>query len=132
MNEKKLYSLMFYIENPVWVNKPSFFDPYYDEYSHTEYIGHLLPALDGDYKPEVLFECEPSEVTKVAAEHAKSYWNYNWCDENGNDPHEDACIYDWDVIEVRVFEDLYEDGASAGEYYEWYDEGMNIWVPFEW
>ena len=126
---KKLYSIIFDIENPVWVNRPSFFDPYYEEYSHTEYIRDLLPALDGDYKPEVLFECEPEKVWAEAKKHAKEYWNYDWYDTEGNDLHEDAEIYDYKPIEVRVLEEFYEDGESC-EYYEWYDG--SAWVPFEW
>lgn len=127
---KKLYSIKFDIANPVWYSRPSFFDPYYEEYSHTEYLSNFLPALDGDYKPEVFFECEPENVWKEAKKHADTYWNDAWCDIEGNDLHEDADTYNWEPIEVRVMQDLYEDGASAGEYYEWYD-GIT-WVPFEW
>ncbi|MBR2881685.1 MAG: hypothetical protein IKB96_04895, partial [Prevotella sp.] len=125
----KLYSIKFDIANPVWYSRPSFFDPYYEEYSHTEYLSNFLPALDGDYKPEVLFECEPENVWKEAKKHADTYWNDAWCDIEGNDLHEDADIYDWEPIEVRVLEEFYDDGEPC-EYYEWHDG--TTWVPFEW
>lgn len=127
---KKLYSIMFDIENPVWYNSPSFFDPYYEEYSHTEYLHGFLPALIDDYKPEILFECEPKDVWKEAKKYADKYWNDAWCDNYGNDLHTDADTYDWKPIEVRVVQDFYEDDTSADEYYEWYDG--SDWVPFEW
>lgn len=126
----KLYSIKFDIENPVWRNRPSFFDPYYEEYSHTERIDNLFPALIDDYKPELLFECEPENVWKEAKKHADTYWNYSWCDEYGNDLHEDAAVCNWEPIEVRIIKEFYDDGELADEYYEWYNG--NAWVAFEW
>lgn len=118
---KKLYTIEFAVENPVWVNKPSFFDPYYEEFVGYEYIADLYPDYDEESgEPEILFECEEKDVYKIASEIAKNYWSENWYDENGNQLNEDAKVVNWYPTEVKKLFDFIEDGVEY-YYYKYFD-----------
>lgn len=124
----KTYSVKFDIKNPIWVNEPSFFDPYFERHVDDEIIYDVMPDTEeGTGKPDILFECDEKNVWKYAAKHSKCYCADFWLDLF----HEDAEVYDWEPIEVRKVQNFYSDGEPAEWWYEWREIGGTEWHEFD-